>query len=114
MDLGIQQKELARRLGVSPWTLRLWEVGRTRPAIGQWVALIHFLGYDPIPTTEDIPSRVKTIRRRLGISQKELASILEVDPATVQKWEDGKGIPMELRGSVLSDLFEQVGITHSR
>jgi transcriptional regulator with XRE-family HTH domain len=50
MDLGLPQKDVARRLGVSTDTIRNWELGRARPAPWQWPKLGEFLGYLPLPT----------------------------------------------------------------
>ena len=70
MDLRMQQKHLATALGVSPWTLRLWETGRTEPMVRQWPGIIRFLGYDPAPVPISLSARLKAARRRLGLSQR--------------------------------------------
>ncbi len=108
MDLAIQQKDLASRLGVSPWTLRLWEVGRTSPASRQWPGIIRFLGYDPNPEPESTAERLKAARRCLGCSQRELAQLLEVDPSAVRDWESGKGPKSRQCRRALRDLFDRL------
>ena len=114
MDRGLQQKELAWLLGVEPCVIFYWERGHRSPRIDRWPAIIEFLGYDPQPTPEGLPDRLRTLRRRLGLSQKEFARILKIDPATVRKWEGGKGMPMEWRGPQLTTLFGRVGILVGR
>jgi transcriptional regulator with XRE-family HTH domain len=47
MDLGITQKEAARRLEVDQWTVINWERGRTRPARRALPRIARFLGSDP-------------------------------------------------------------------
>jgi len=44
LDLGFQQKEAARRLGVHPGGLENWEYGRTSPADRFMPAVIRFWG----------------------------------------------------------------------
>ena len=39
--------------------------------------------------------KLKNHRRRLGLSQKKLAAMLEIDPSTLSGWEFGKHRPMK-------------------
>lgn len=45
---------------------------------------------------ENFPETVKEVRRRLGLSQEELAHALGVSFATVNRWENGKTVPSKL------------------
>jgi DNA-binding transcriptional regulator YiaG len=45
---------------------------------------------------ENFPATVKEVRRRLALSQEELAHALGVSFATVNRWENGKTIPSKL------------------
>jgi len=47
MDLGITQKEAARRIGADQWTVINWEKGRTEPAVRFVPRVLAFLGFDP-------------------------------------------------------------------
>jgi len=47
MDLGVTQKEAARRMGVDQWTVLNWEKCRTEPAQRFAPVILYFLGYDP-------------------------------------------------------------------
>jgi DNA-binding XRE family transcriptional regulator len=59
--------------------------------------IIEFLGYVPeYSTTEKLVERIVTHRKRLGLSQKGLARLLDVDPSTLAKWEQGKRTPKGL------------------
>ncbi|MBI4410044.1 MAG: helix-turn-helix transcriptional regulator [Gemmatimonadetes bacterium] len=53
LDLGLRQKDLARRLGVNVNTVTNWEVGRSTPALWHVPGIIRFLGYEPFETTGD-------------------------------------------------------------
>jgi transcriptional regulator with XRE-family HTH domain len=47
MDLGITEKEAARRFGANQASLINWEKGRTEPAVRFLPRIIAFLGFDP-------------------------------------------------------------------
>jgi DNA-binding XRE family transcriptional regulator len=44
MDLGITQKEAARRIGADQFTVINWEKGRTQPAVRFVPSILAFLG----------------------------------------------------------------------
>jgi transcriptional regulator with XRE-family HTH domain len=46
LDLGIRQKDVAKKLGVDETTVNNWERGRTNPTRRGMIRLLHFLGYD--------------------------------------------------------------------
>ena len=50
-------------------------------------AIVGFLGYDPRPMPASLSGRLHFERERQGLSQRKLAAILGVDPATVASWE---------------------------
>ena len=93
MDLEVQQKQLADELGVKAWNLRLWEAGRSRPAIRYWPAIIHFLGYEPWPETRLLSERLLALRRSRGWSQTRLAEELGTIQCVVAAWETDEHKP---------------------
>ncbi len=46
---------------------------------------------------------VKKVRGYLGVTQEELAILLKISPATIVRWENGKGKPSFL----LKQFFER-------
>lgn len=50
------------------------------------------------------------LRRRLGLSQEELASRLNVSFATVNRWENGKSQPQAAQRAALAELAEAEGL----
>ncbi len=76
IQLGLLQRELAKQLGVSEWTLRHWEKDTTTPAIRFVPRIIAFLGYDPYPEPIDLSQRLFSAGRRQGLSICELAKHL--------------------------------------
>ena len=93
LDLGLLQRQAAGQLGVDASTVTNWELGRTAPELRRVPNIIRFLGYDPIPKGETVGQTLKQFRRRQGVSQKELAAWLRVDPGTLARWEREERVP---------------------
>ena len=47
---------------------------------------------------------IKKIRKKLGLTQKQLAEMIGVDPKTIQNWEYGKNIPQS-KSLILGELM---------
>lgn len=107
MELGLKQAEVAKRLGVSESTLWNWERNRTEPAWHHWSAITKFLGYDPLPEPQNLGERLARHRKLEGLSQREMAEKLGVDPGTLGRWERGE------RQSA-PDLIRDLGATWRR
>ena len=75
--------------------MRNWELEHTKPSIRQIPRVIEFLGFDPFPSPQCRSERISAVRRRLGMSQRELAVRLGVDSKTVCDWESGKHRPVQ-------------------
>ena len=50
------------------------------------------------------PSQIRSLRKKIGISQKELAALVGVNRATVNLWESGKFKPKEEKVGQLAAL----------
>ena len=56
--------------------------------------IFKFLGYVPEPgSPRSFGEKLIQYRRLKGINQKKLASILDIDPSTFSRWEQGRGKP---------------------
>ena len=64
-----------------------WELNRNTPNFNQIPKIISFLGYTPLINENPI----KKYRIERGISQKELAKILNIDTTTLSRIERNKG-----------------------
>lgn len=94
LELGLEQRELARQLGADDMTVCNWEKGRTFPSIRFLPRVVRFLGYVPFQLESlSVGERIRLRRMLLGLSQRELARRLSVDPSTVRRWETGKRVP---------------------
>lgn len=109
LDLGLRQRTLAERLGVRTETLAMWERGQAGPLARHYGAIVRFLGYDPEPEDWSLPGRLRTIRRRLGLSQADFAAKVGLDEGSVCRWESGSRKPsrwMENRVGAILDRLE--------
>jgi DNA-binding transcriptional regulator YiaG len=99
----LRQGEAALAIGVDPKTYLAWE-GGGRPASHHWPAIIAILGHDPIVETPvTIPQMISALRRRRGLTAKELGKLLGVYKLTIRAWEAGRRLP---RGRALKRFYD--------
>jgi transcriptional regulator with XRE-family HTH domain len=89
LDLGLRQCDLAQIVGADTRTVANWELDRVLPVIRHYPAIILFLGYDPTPVGDCPSERLRALRRRLGLTQEDLAHRLGLDEGTVTEFEKG-------------------------
>jgi transcriptional regulator with XRE-family HTH domain len=125
---GLTMTELARALHISRPTLSLWEKGRRRPARSLWPRLAAVLGLelaevaalfaDHPPARLDgrpLPS-LSMVRRRSGMTQRELAGPVGVAPTTLAMWESARvrvapGMADQLARVLDTDLASLAALT---
>jgi transcriptional regulator with XRE-family HTH domain len=91
---GYFRGRLVKKIGVDEATIYNWENNRLSPSLYSIPKIIKFLGYVPFnlqPKT--LGGKLLTYRKVLGVSQKELAQKLGVDPSTLARWERDEGKP---------------------
>jgi len=94
LDLKILQKDVAKKIGIDETTIWFWENNRVEPSISFIPKIIKFLGYIPFETKQDsLGKKIITFRRIHGLSQKKLASLLEIDSTTLGSWKRGEHKP---------------------
>jgi transcriptional regulator with XRE-family HTH domain len=106
LDVGLLQKEVGQTLGVTACTVRYWETGRAFPAIKHIPRIIEFLGYSPFNKPETLAERLVQRRRSLGLSRKQTAKLLGIDPSNLAGWETGKHRPTKKSESVIQRFFD--------
>jgi transcriptional regulator with XRE-family HTH domain len=100
LDLGLYQKDVAVTIGVDSTTVYNWENNRTTPPRRFIPRIINLLGYGlPLPQPKTLGERITRYRSLRGISQKELADEIEIDPGTLSRMERSQGrySPLVLR-----------------
>jgi len=101
LDLKLLQKEVAEKLGVEEATVWNWENNYSSPKLRYIPEIIRFLGYMPFKEPETFGQKIVNYRCLFGITQKELAKSLGVDPSTLGRWERNKSTPRK-------ELFERL------
>ena len=87
MDRGLWQKHVASEVGCSKASLTNWEKGHAEPELRFLPAILRFLGYDPRPEPASFGGRIRAAREATGLSERELARRLGLDPGTLAAWE---------------------------
>ena len=85
LDLNLSQPQVAKIINVTTDSITNWELNRGKPNLTLVPRIISFLGYSPLFNENE----VKQYRIQKGISQKELARILKIDPTTLSRIERG-------------------------
>jgi transcriptional regulator with XRE-family HTH domain len=83
LDLNLSQPQVAKKINVSPDTITNWELNKNEPSLTQIPKIISFLEYSP----NSIENPVKQYRIQNGLTQKELARSLRIDPSTLARVE---------------------------
>jgi transcriptional regulator with XRE-family HTH domain len=107
LDLGLYQKDIAKKFGADLTSVFNWENNVKSPAIRFIPHIIQFLGYNPF---EDISSagfgkRIVAYRKMRGLTQKEFAHQLGIDPTTMSRWEKGKSTFLKKGADTLNSLL---------
>ncbi len=89
-EQGLTQEALAKLLGVNTWTVLGWENGERTPMDRFYPGLIRFLGAEPWAEPKTLAARLRAERLRRGLSQEQTAAILQVNRASISKWEGGQ------------------------
>ncbi len=125
---NISQQKLASLLNVHQTAISQWETDRTSMDLdtAKKVAKIFNVSVDYLLGCEnaewstaeksvsrapdcDKLERLKVLRKRRGISQRDLAVALHVSPNTLNQWERGKREPSFDSVSVIADYFDVSG-----
>ena len=93
LGLKVYQKDVAAQIGVDETSIHNWETNVSQPSLEYMPAIIDFLGYDPLPPAKTVAEKLVRQRTSLGLSQKESAQRLGVDPSTLARWERGEREP---------------------
>lgn len=54
------------------------------------------------------PDRIRTIRRRLNLTQEDFAHMIGVTFSTVNRWENGKSTPNRIAVRLLTGLEKKI------
>ncbi len=63
----------------------------------------------PVATTIEIPTLIRTLRQRLGLSQRQFGEQLGVVFQTVNNWENGRTHPTRMALMLIRRQLEEMG-----
>jgi transcriptional regulator with XRE-family HTH domain len=110
IDLWLEQKEVAEIIGVDKCTIANWEKNRNAPRIRHLPKIIDFLCYQPWDEgCRSLGERIIKERQIMGLSQKQLAIQIGIDPCTIRSWEKGKHKPNRHSLQKLGQFFTNGG-----
>jgi len=93
LDLNLRQIDVAQLIGCDEMTVVNWEKGHTMPRINCMAGVIEFLVVSPLPDSATLAQRLVNHRTTRGLTQKEFARRIGVDPGTLSRWERGNRLP---------------------
>jgi len=117
LDLGLFQREVGVAIGVDSCTITNWEKGHSEPEFRFIPRIKEFLRYEPpLHQPNTLGERIKQYRILNGISQKELAGQIGIDPTTLSRLERNRKClawvlrkVLSIMGSSLSKREESKG-----
>lgn len=87
-------------------TIANWEDNESQPALRYVPAIIRFLGYDPHRNATSFLKRLIAPRKAQGVSQRQMAERLRVDPGTLHGWEVGQHQPIRKRQNLILESLQ--------
>ncbi len=85
MDLGMLQREVAAKIGVTESSVYNWEQG-TEPELVHIPKIIEFLGYVPFECPDDLLGRLRYFKTVNGMSFERLGAAMGRDPEQLVDW----------------------------
>jgi transcriptional regulator with XRE-family HTH domain len=93
LDRRLRQADAAKVIGCDETTVVNWENGHRAPRVNHLAGVVKFLGFDPFKRGDTMAQRLVGRRKALGITQKDFARQIGVDPSTLARWERGEREP---------------------
>jgi len=111
LDLKLLQKQVGLILGVEEATIWNWENNHSSMKLHYIPKVLKFLGYMPFDRqVKTLGEKVVGYRRISGITQKELAKQLHIDPGTLGRWERNESQPLKRHLGRLTAFLRSVCI----
>ncbi len=114
LDLGLLQREVAERLGVSEASVWQWERSRTTPPPRYIPRIYDFLGYCPWEPASGFPAMLRRHRMAAGLTQEQLGVEAKIDESTLAKWERGHTAPLAATRERLDRFFTNLRLGYRR
>jgi len=91
LELKLLQREVGEALGVTDSSVWNWENNWSKPRLSYLPGIIAFLGYNPAPKEpRTLGEKLLRYRQERGLTQKDLARQIGIDPGTLSRMEGGR------------------------
>lgn len=111
LDLNLTQRQVAKDiLQTSVDNLRNWEANRREISLRFRPRIIEFTGVCPCDVSLPIGLRLKERRENFGLSVKQLAGLLRVDPCTIASWERSEHQPSQKSLKIIEGFLKSASI----
>ncbi len=106
IELGLYQKDVAARFGVTTSTVWNWE--NTESVDLHFVPrVIDFLGYNPIPQPEGLLERLAWYKQVNGLSLERLGIEMGRNPEQLADWLSGRHYPCRRNREEIEEFLER-------
>lgn len=100
-------KELGKKVDIPNNSLSQYENGKRQPKIKIWQKLASFFNVSvPYIQGLDKSNRIRELRKKKGVSQDELANLLNVSQQSISYYEKGIRDPTSDKWQKLADFFQ--------
>ena len=111
LDLNLTQGQVAKDiLQTSVDNVRNWEANRGEISLRFRPRVIEFICYCPCNVSLLIGQKLKERRENFGLSVKELARLLNVDPCTIASWERCEHQPSQKSLKIIEGFLKSVAV----
>ena len=105
LDKKLIQKDVAKIIGVNENTILDWEKKHTDPEVKYYPKIMDFMGCCPIHYAKSFGDLLLLYRTHKGLSHRQLAKKLKVDPGTISRWESGVRNPYKKHQNRINKFF---------
>jgi transcriptional regulator with XRE-family HTH domain len=92
IELGLYQKDVAKRIGVTSSTIWNWE-HEWSIELRYMPRVIEFLGYNPVPCPEDLLERLTWFKLANGLTFEDLGTMMGRSSEQLADWLSGRRNP---------------------
>ena len=93
LDLGLRQIDVAKMIRCDEMSIVNWERGHTIRVSLTLAGVTRSLDYNPFSSGDTVAQQLVNHRKAHGITQKEFARQIGVDPSALARWERDKREP---------------------
>jgi DNA-binding transcriptional regulator YiaG len=105
LDLKLFQRNVAKIIGASAESINHWETKTRKPEVKFYPKIMEFLGYCPVHYFKSFGQLLFLHRTHRGLSHRGLGKRLQIDPATLSRWESDIRLPRKMHQQDIDNFF---------